>query len=191
MIMSETQIDVVSALEQQLKERIAALDSQRREEAEKFQKEMSDRNALAEAEREERIKAYNEASARRLAKEKAEKEAEQERKQREIAQQKKLESSLAAADEAKAAVEARLKWLVEEIAKQEFVEEQHRKQVESINVAPSESSDPTEINVEHPVAPLNSKEPGAAVEGTEGKTPDSPLMSSHLKQVLRQATRQY
>ena len=96
-----------------------------------------------------------------------------------------------AAQEAKQSQESKLKWLQEEIAKQEFIEEQHRKAVESTRIAAQQSlksEATTDINVEHPTAPDNK---GNAVAGTDGNTPDTPLMSTHLKQILRQAKRTY
>ena len=186
-------MDSIDVLQKQLAERIAALDAQRKEEAERFNKEVAERNALAEIERQERLAAFQKAEEQRAAKKKAEAEAEQKRTQEETRLRKQLESDLAAADEAKRLQQEKLEWLRNEIAKQEFVEEQHRKAIQNAQVAVvvPEDVDPTAIDVENPVAPLNKLAPGEAVDGTDGKTPDSPLMSVHLKHILRQATRSY
>ena len=179
----------IQAMQQQLAERIAALDKQRKDQAEQFAKEVSDRNALAEFERAESLKKYQAIEAERKAKKEAEAEAAQKRAQEELRLRKKLESDLAAADEAKRLQQEKLEWLQNEISKQEFIEEQHRKAMQSVsNTVAEEAPSSTEINVEHPVAPDNK---GEAVHGTDGNTPDHPLMSEHLKHILRQATRQY
>jgi len=178
----------VQTLQEQLKERIATLDKQRKEEAERFAQEVADRNALAEMERAENLRKYQALEAERKAKKEAEALAEQKKAQEELRQRKQLESDLAAADEAKRLQQEKLEWLRTAIANQEFIEEQHRKAMQSQSVAPAVESESTEINVEHPVAPDNK---GEAVKGTEGETPETPLMSDHLKHILRQATRQY
>ena len=178
----------IQAMQQQLAERIAALDKQRKDQAEQFAKEVSDRNALAEFERAESLKKYQAIEAERKAKKEAEAEAAQKRAQEELRLRKKLESDLAAADEAKRLQQEKLEWLQNEISKQEFIEEQHRKAMQSVNFVPEEAPSTFEINVEHPQAPDNK---GEAVQGTSGDTPEHSLMSDHLKMILRQATRQY
>jgi hypothetical protein len=178
----------VQKLQHDLEERIAALDKQRREEKERYDKEVADRNALAEFERAETLKKHQAREAEFRARKEAEAEAAQKRAQEELRLRKQLESDLAAADEAKRLQQEKLEWLQNEIAKQEFIEEQHRKAMQSQSVAPAAEPDQIEINVEHPVAPDNK---GEAVQGTDGSTPDAPLMSDHLKHILRQATRNY
>ena len=177
----------VEILQRQLAERIAQLDKQRKDEAERFNKEAAERLALAELERAAQLSAYQEAEKKRNAKRAAEEEAEQLRVQAARKAQVALENNLAAAEEARRLQEAKLAWLVAEINKQEFVEEQHAKRMQSTTVVIAEQS-ATEINVEHPTAPDNL---GNAVQGTEGVTPADELMSSHLKHILRQATRSY
>jgi hypothetical protein len=180
----------VEELQRQLSERIEALDKQRKEQAEQFSKEVAERAQLAEAERQQRLAEYQEAEKKREAK-KAKEEAEAQERAQEVTRARiALENSLAAAEEARKLQESKLQWLVDEINKQEFIEEQHKKAMQSAATAPpSEPSSTTEINVEHPVPPLNAANPGEAVQGTDGNTPDTPLMSDHLKQILRQATR--
>ena len=175
-------------LHKQLEERIAALDKQRKEEAEKFAKEMADRNAQVEMERAESRRKYQELEAQRKAKKEAEALAEQKKAQEELRMRKQLESDLAAADEARRLQQEKLEWLQKEISKQEFIEEQHRKAMQSkaIAVGPTEPISTAEINVENPTAPDNN---GNAVQGTAGDTPEHALMSDHLKTILRQANR--
>lgn len=180
----------VDALQRQLTERIEALDKQRKEQAEQFNKEVADRAQLADAERQQRLAEYQEAEKKREAKKVKEEAEEQERVQEATKARIALENSLAAAEEARKLQEAKLQWLVSEISKQEFIEEQHRKAMQSSTVAPaSEPAGTTEINVENPVAPLNAANPGEAVQGTGGETPESNTMSTHLKHILRQTQR--
>lgn len=54
----------------------------------------------------------------------------------------------------------------------------------------TEEKELSEISVEYPVSPVNCKNPGDAVEGTDGSVPLSTELSFHMKQILRQANRQ-
>lgn len=125
----------VDLLQRQLMERIEALDKQRKEQAEQFNREVADRETLATAERQQRIaevEAINLRNEKRKADEKAAEEFRaQEAKKAQIA----LENSLAAAEEARRLQEAKLAWLVDAINKQEFIEEQHKKAMQSAPVA--------------------------------------------------------
>lgn len=180
----------VEELQRQLTERIAALDKQRKEESERFEKELSERTQLADAERQRQLAEYKEQERKRDEKRRQEEEAEALRAKEEREAKIALEISLAKAEEARKAQEEKLKWLVDEINKQEFIEEQHRKSFEGKKAAiPSTVHEESTINVEHPEAPINTAHPGEAVQGTDGETPDTPLMSDHLKHILRQATR--
>lgn len=179
----------IELLQQQLKEQIEALSEQRRQETLKFEGEVAERNRLAEIERRERIEAY-EKRTNELREVERKKLESLEAERREVERTKReAERALNAQLVAKEAQEAQLKWLRDEIAKQEFIEEQHRKSLTSINAQGTTTDEaPTTINVEHPVAPDNN---GEAVVGTDGATPEKPLMSDHLKHILRQATREY
>ena len=178
----------IEDLQEQLRKQIAALATQRQEEAKKFDEELAQRNKEAEAERAERIRKHEEAEKvhrERRAKELEEVEAKKReaiRIEQEVARKEK-ESS-----EAKDKHEAQLKWLEDEIARAEFAEEQHRKHLEGMKVKPEVPVSPTEINVEHPVAPVNLVVPGDGVEGTDGVSV-GPTMSQHLRHILRQAQR--
>lgn len=183
-------MDQFQALEKELRDKIAALDKQRKEEKERFEKEVADRNALAEAERKQRIEEHQKREEEHRQRKEKELAAIAQQKREAESKQRDAELASNAAEEAKREQERKLQWLKDEIAKQEFIEEQHRKTLETakkVPVVPSDGTEPT-INVEHPVAPDNK---GNAVVGTEGATPETPLMSHHLKQILRQATRQY
>lgn len=176
----------IEDMQKELAEKIAALDLQRKEEAARFAKEMADRNAIAEIERSERIAHAKAAEEKALAKKKAEAEAEQARKQEELKTRQKMENDLAAAAEAKRIQEEKLEWLLKEIANQEFIEEQHRKSVQIPVAVPCTEETANQIDWENPTAPDNA---GNAVKQTDGSTPDTPLMSEHLKRILRQAQR--
>src|ERR1035437_8267431 len=66
----------IDALQKQLAERINALDKQRKEQAENFNREVADRAALDTMERAQQLALYQEAEARREAKKAAEEAAE-------------------------------------------------------------------------------------------------------------------
>lgn len=181
-------LDIV-ALQQQLSERIAALDAQRKAESERYEKELADRNALAEVERQERIASYKEAEAKRLEKQRLAEEAIKAQQSEAMKKQVALEQALANAQAHEAATKKAYQDLQEACSKQEFIEEQHAKQMQSKSVAIASETSATEINVEHPEAPLNKENPGEAVVGTEGSTPSTPLLSQHMRMVLRQFNR--
>jgi hypothetical protein len=177
----------VESLQRQLSDRIEALDKQRKEQAEQFNKEVAERALLADMERAQQVAVYQENERRRNEKKAAEEAAEQLRVREATKAKIALENSLAAAEEARRLQEVKLSWLVEEISKQEFIEEQHKKAMQSPAVVETAVlGDAVEINVEHPAAPDNK---GNAVQGTTGDTPENSLMSDHLKQILRQAQR--
>ena len=177
----------VEALQKQLSERIEALDKQRKEQTEAFNREVAERAQVADIERAKQLAVYQELQNKRNAKKASEEAAEQLRTQEDIKAKLALERSLAAAEEARRLQEEKLAWLVGEINKQEFIEEQHKKAMQSSAFVELVTLGGTvDINVEHPVAPDNK---GNAVQGTTGDTPESILMSDHLKQILRQAQR--
>jgi hypothetical protein len=179
--------DQIEELQKQLIEKIFSLDKQRKEEAARFESELAQRNAMAEMERKQRLEKHQKAEEEHRAKKQRELDAIEEQKREVARKQKEAELAVNAAQEDRRQQEAKLKWLQEEIAKQEFVEEQHHKRLETaVQTVTTEAVEDSTISVEHPVAPDNK---GNAVVGTEGSTPDSPLMSHHLKHILRQATR--
>jgi hypothetical protein len=197
-VIIEQQVSV-EELQRKLSEHITSLDKQRKEESERFDKELSERTQLAETERRKQLAEYQEQERKRDERRKAEEELVAQRAREEREARIALETSLAAAEEARKKQEEKLKWLVDEINRQEFIEEQHQKSLATfLSSNEFTTSNPTEVNVEHPVAPLNAEHPvaplnaehpGEAVQGTTGATPDTPLMSDHLKQILRQAQR--
>lgn len=182
-------MDSIEELQKQLVEKIATIDKQRKEEAARFEKETTERNQLAEAERQRQLAEYQEHQKRRDEKRRAEEELAAKRVQEERSRRIALENSIAAAEEARKVQEEKLQWLINEINNQEFIEEQHRKSLQS--KTPVTGENPANVNIEHPEAPLNALAPGEAVQGTSGDTPEDNLMSTHLKCILRQAQRDY
>jgi hypothetical protein len=179
----------VETLQKQLQERIEALDKQRKEESERFNKELIERAQLAEQERQARIEEYKEQSRKREEKKAKELAEEQERQKEETRKRIALETALGAAEEARKKQEEKLAWLQQEINKLEFVEEQHRKTMQQPTTPVI--TEENQVDVENPKAPVNPEAPADAVKETDGSTPDSNLMSTHLKRILRQATRSY
>lgn len=182
----------IEELQKKLQEQIAALAEQRQQEAQRVEQHIAQINAEAEIERKQRIEEYKKKEEARLAREKLrEEEAEKERK--EIEKKRfEVEQAANAAAQAQQEQQEKLEWLQNEISKHEFMEEQHRKAIENAKAVAENNSkqkiSQEEINIEHPLAPENQ---GEAVQGTEGATPDTALMSIHLKRILRQATRSY
>ena len=172
----------------ELSETQARLAEERKQMHAKLQQEREEMLLVAQAERQEQLVKYQERVAEIERKRKEESDAAEARRIQEVA-------AKAAADqrEAKAAEEYRLyheklEEVVKAIAEAEFSEEKHRKDLDDAKrMRPVVEGFPgeDEINVEYPVPPDNK---GEAVAGTEG-IQESPLMSRHLKHILRQAQR--
>lgn len=180
----------IEELQKQLQDQIAALSEQRREEAERAEAEARQRKEWDDLERQQKLKEHREredAHRQRRAKEMEEAEEQKREAAKKMAE---AESAQNAAIEAKRQQEALLEQLRVQIANAEFAEEQHRKRMESLRAKPAAAgaSSTAEINIEHPEAPVNAEAPGDAVQGTGGLE-EGPLMSQHLKHILRQATR--
>lgn len=179
----------IEELQKELSDKIAKLDVERAQASERHYKEQSERRIIEEVDRAKQI-AKIKADEAKFAKRKADQEAEEIRRNKEkVEERMAMEAKQNAADEQIRLYREKLEWLEGEIEKAQFVEEQHRKSLEN-TMAPLPAVEGLSINVENPVAPLNVANPGEAVEGTDGRTPDSPQMSNHLKMILRQATRQ-
>lgn len=186
--MSEISIE---EMRQQMIEKLAALDKQRREEAEKSSKEREERRFLEEAERAERIR-LEKAKQAEFKRKREEEQAEREKAaQAQTAARLELERKQNEQETLNEKLREQYEYIQNEIAKAEFVEEQHRKRMETEQYKPEDHEEMPQINVENPAAPVNTIKPGEAVEGTDGDTPSTPLMSQHLKQILRQASRTY
>lgn len=179
----------VEQLQEQLEKEIAALAEQRRIEAERIEREARLRGEEAAIERQKQIDQYK-ARQDELHRQKQAQEERIKEQQRDLArQQAEVEAAKNAAQEAKEKQEALLEDLKKRIADAEFAEEQHQKRMEALKAKPAVvAEDPAKINVEHPEAPVNTSNPGDAVEGTGGLE-QGPKMSQHLRHILRQAQR--
>lgn len=183
--MAET-VDTVEELQRKLQEQIASLAAQRAEESKRFQVELEERNKLAEIERQQNIEAYNKRLAQHLKDEAAQKEAATAERRECNRVKAEAEFARAQADTAKKELEEKLEQLKVDIANQEFIEEQHRKAMDTLRkTKPAPESTEPAFSVENPTAPVNG---GNSVSGTDG-VEKGPLMSDHLKHILRQAHR--
>jgi len=179
----------IEELQLELERQISALAEQRQQEAERIEKEARERKELEEHERQERLEQHRKRQEE-LHRQKQEQEAKVAEQQRELARrQAEVEAAQNAARAAKEEQERMLEELKVRIANAEFAEEQHRKRIESLKTPAPKPVVSTEINVEYPEAPVNPKAPGEAVAGTGGLE-EGPLMSTHLRQILRQHQRQ-
>lgn len=181
----------VDSLREELQKKIAELDHQRKEETERNTKEREERKFLEEAERAERVRVEKEKQAEHVRRKEQERVEREQRIQKETQERVEFERKQNETEELNRKLREQLEYIQNEIAKAEFVEEQHRKTLEAQQVSHPPVVESSEINVDNPVSPVNTVRPGEAVEGTEGETPNNPLMSHHLKHILRQATRYY
>ena len=175
-------MNTIEELEVVLKEKIAALDEERRRNNEILARERAEMVELAAAERAKQLEANRQAEEKARKRKTAEQEAEQERQKKDREAQLVLERKQNEADELVREQRERLEWLQGEIAKTEFMEEQHKKAMEDLKTQLRQS-----LSIEEPSQGL----PGDPVHGIEGTTPETPLMSQHLKSILRQAQRNY
>lgn len=172
----------INELEKQLKEKIEALDEERRRNNEVLSREREEMIQIAAAERTKQLEEMRQAEERARKRRVAEQESERARAKKAREEQLALEQKQSAADELIRAQKERLEWLQGEIAKAEFMEEQHKKTMDDFRTqlkqGLSSSGTPESL-------------PGDPVSGIEGTTPETPLMSQHLKTILRQAQRNY
>lgn len=179
----------LETLQAQLADRIEKIDQERKERAAAAAEEREELRLAAEMDRKARLEEYQAKVAKHEAERKAKEEEVEKQRIAAIAERVASEQKQQALDEALRLQTEKLQWLEKAISDAEFSEEQYRKEQEAQRVRPVVLPDNEELNVEHPLAPLNSINPGEAVVGTDGNTPETPLMSAHLRQILRQATR--
>lgn len=175
-------MNTIEELEVVLREKIAALDEERRRNNEILARERAEMVELAAAERAKQLEANRQAEERARQRKAAEQEAEKERQRKDREAQLLLERKQNTADELIREQRERLEWLQSEIAKTEFMEEQHKKTMESLKTQLRQS-----LSAEESSDGL----PGDPVHGIEGTTPETPLMSQHLKYILHQLQRNY
>ena len=176
----------IEELQAMLQEKIQKLDEERKANA---QQQAKEREALLldmDIERKQRLDEYQAKVAVLEARKKAEEEAKAAQRIKETAARVAEEQKQSSLDETLRLQREKLEWLETAISNAEFSEEQHRKALESMKAIPPMVSTGIEISAEYPQV---SADGGASAEGTEGSTPDTPLMSTHLKSILRQAQR--
>jgi hypothetical protein len=176
----------IEELQAQLAEKIEKLDQERQANAAKATKEREELLLSMEIERRERLEAYQQKVAEHESKKKAEEAEREAQRIRDVAERIATEQKQAALAEVLRLQREKLEWLETAISNAQFTEEQHKKSIENMRIQPALETETGVINVENPEAPSNG---GEAVTGTSGDTPETPLMSEHLKQILRQAQR--
>lgn len=181
----------IERLNKELQDKIAALDKQRREDSERFSKEREERRFLEESERAERVRVERAKQAEHLRRKDQEQKEREQRIQQETSERLERERIQNENEELNRKLHEQYEYIKAQIAKVEFAEEQHQQSLAAGDLPLEAEEVTTEISVEHPAAPLNTVKPGEAVSGTEGDTPSTPLMSQHLKHILRQAGRNY
>lgn len=181
----------VDKLREELQTKIAELDKTRQEESKRFDKEREERRFLEEADRAERVRVEQEKQAEHVRRKEKEKEEREKKIQEETKEKLERERVQNEQEELNRKLREQYEFIEAEISKAQFAEEQHRKSLEAKSVTAEEPQTGSEVNVENPTAPVNVLKPGEAVAGTEGDTPSTPLLSQHLKHILRQANRNY
>jgi hypothetical protein len=180
----------IEELQKQLLEKIQKLDVERSNQAAQFAKEREEALQFAAMERNKQVEEYKKATAAREKREAEAAAAVQEKLRIETTERLAHEQKQNELQETLRLQREKLEWLENEISKAEFAEEQHRKQLENTKAVPLVlPAEAEEFSTENPIAPVNAVEPGGAVLGTEGSTPEDALMSTHLKKILRQAQR--
>ena len=174
----------IEELQAMLQEKIQKLDEERKANALQQAKEREALLLDMDIERKQRLDEYQAKVAKLEARKKAEEVAKEVQRIKETAARVAEEQKQNTLDETLRLQREKLEWLTTAISNAEFSEEQHRKSLKNdiIVVYPGVS----EVSSEYP---QTSAEGGAAAVGTEGSTPETPLMSSHLKNILRQAQR--
>jgi hypothetical protein len=173
-------------LQLELQRKIEKLDEERRTNAAQAAKEREALLLDMDIERKQRLDEYQAKVAKLEAKRHAEEEAKEAQRTKEVAARVAEEQKQSALDETLRLQREKLEWLETAISNAEFSEEQHRKHLENLRVLPAEFVGTEEVSAEYPQTCADG---GASAPGTEGSTPETPLMSQHLKMILRQAQR--
>lgn len=169
-------------LQKALKETVLKQEEEHREKAALLAKQKEKAKAAAEEERNRRIKAQQEAEDKAKQRKLAEQKAEQERLKAERDAQMELERKQNEAAEEMRKQQEEAAAIEKALAQAQFMEEQNKKALEELAAAASvEISETTKL----------ATKPGDPVEGIHGNTPETPLMSQHLRELLRQDSRNY
>jgi len=177
----------IEELQQQLADKIAKLDAERQTNAAKAAKEREELLLSIEIERRERAEAYEKKVAEHESKRRAEEAEREAQRTRDVAERVAAEQKQAALDHTLQVQREKLEWLTTAISNAEFDEEKHRKAIEGMRVQPIADVEVNEVSADYPQTCADG---GASAEGTTGDTPETPLMSMHLRQILRQANKQ-
>ncbi len=165
------------------------LEEERKQMAEQLKKEREEMLLLAQAERSAQLEVYQKKMEALEHKRKAEEEAAEKRRAQELTARLAAEQAQYKADEEYRKYHEKLEEVKSQIAEAEFQEEKHRKALEDAKhaqVVPE--AFPVDDNITSDY-PQTGAEGAQAAAGTEGHTQETPLMSQHLKQILRQAHR--
>jgi hypothetical protein len=170
----------IDLLQKELQEKIARLDKERAAQTAAFNKEQEERRVIEAAERSERVKAIKEAEERVIAR-RQEIEAAETQRQKE-ATEARIKAELLDNERQELVRQQRekLEWLEAEIAKADYVQEQHAKAM-AFKPAPADElilSDEAVINAHITT--------GEAAVGTDGLEV-GPTLSEHLRSILRRA----
>lgn len=170
----------IELLQKQLEEKIARLDSERAAQTAAFNKEQEERRTIEAAERMERVKAIKEAEERVIAR-KAEIEQAEILRQKEATEQRvKAEQALNEQQELVRKQREKLEWLEAEIAKADYVQEQHDK---AMAFKPAQIETVIKDDEVAVTAHITTGEAAAGTEGLEVGT----TLSAHLRSILRRA----
>ncbi len=176
----------IEELQVMLQEKIQKLDDERKANALQQAKEREALLLDMDIERKQRLDEYQTKVAKLEARKKAEEEAKEAQRAKDTAARVAEEQKQNSLDETLRLQREKLEWLTTAISNAEFNEEQHRKSLESLRVPPSVEAQGAEVSAAYP---MTCADGGTSTVGTEGSTPETPLMSSHLKSILRQAQR--
>ena len=177
----------IEELQVMLQEKIQKLDEERKANALQQAKEREALLLDMDIERKQRLDEYQAKVAKLEARKKAEEVAKEVQRIKETAARVAEEQKQNTLDETLRLQREKLEWLTTAISNAEFSEEQHRRHLEDLRVLPPfVESQGAEVSAAYP---MTCADGGASTVGTEGSTPETPLMSSHLKSILRQAQR--
>ena len=176
----------IEELQVMLQEKIQKLDEERKANALQQAKEREALLLDMDIERKQRLDEYQAKVAILEARKKAEEEAKEAQRTKEASERMAAEQKQNALDDTLRLQREKLEWLSTAISNAEFSEEQHRKHLEDLRVLPPFTEcQGAEVSAEYPQTCADG---GASAPGTEGSTQNE-LMSSHLKNILRQAQR--
>jgi DNA repair exonuclease SbcCD ATPase subunit len=169
-----------------LQEKIQKLDEERKANALQQAKEREALLLEMDMERKQRLDEYQAKIAQHEAKKRAEEEAREAQRIKDTAARVAEEQKQNVLEETLRLQREKLEWLTNAISEAEFSEEQHRKAIENMKSLPPVEVTGEEVSAEYPQTGADG---GASAKGTDGSTPETQSMSTHLRHILRQAQR--